>query len=145
MKRALCFLFLLLAAAVAFPAKKLTVKKITLQTSSGREVALRAEMALSPAEQQKGFMERKSIPDGTGMLFVFPVDQQLHFWMKNTPHPLSIAYIDRKGVIRDIFDMKPYSLSTVSSTVSVRYALEVPQGWFSRAGISQGDRLLLDF
>ena len=77
------------------------------------------------------------------MLFVFEYDQVLSFWMKNTPHPLSIAYIDSKGVIRDIFDMTPYSLNSVVSTVSVRYALEVPQGWFEKTGIKAGDKLEL--
>lgn len=58
------------------------------------------------------------------------------------PPPLSIAYIDSEGKIRDIFDMKPYSLSEIVSTVSVRYALEVPQGWFERTGVKVGDTVL---
>ena len=86
-------------------------------------------------------MERKTIPDGTGMLFVFESDRILSFWMKNTPTPLSIAYIDSSGKIRDIFDMKPFSLSETVSTVSVRYALEVPQGWFEKVGIKVGDTI----
>ena len=90
-------------------------------------------------------MERKNIPDGTGMIFIFEQDQILSFWMKNTPHPLSIAYIDSKGKIRDIFDMTPYSLSSIKSTVSVRYALEVPQGWFKKNNIQTGDVIKLDF
>ncbi len=65
--------------------------------------------------------------------------------MKNTPTPLSIAYIDYKGVIKDILDMKPFDLSDVSATGYVRYALEVPQGWFGREGIKAGDKLALDF
>jgi uncharacterized membrane protein (UPF0127 family) len=79
------------------------------------------------------------------MLFIFENDQMLSFWMKNTPTPLSIAYIDYAGRIRDILDMTPYSLADINSTVSVRYALEVPQGWFDRAGISKGDLLTLNF
>jgi hypothetical protein len=79
------------------------------------------------------------------MLFVFKSDEIRNFWMKNTPTALSIAYIDSTGRIRNIFDMQPYSLSDVTSTVSVRYALEVPQGWFDRVGIKPDDRLVLDF
>ena len=150
MKRLLGVAFALTAffccsCGAAFGQKKLATKNITLRSAGGSEISLKAELARTASEQQRGFMERTSIPDGTGMLFVFTSDQQLHFWMKNTPHPLSIAYIDRNGVIRDIFDMKPFSLATVSSTVSVRYALEVPQGWFNRVGIQKGDTLLLDF
>ncbi len=125
--------------------QKLPVRNLTIGKASGETVLLAAEMAVKPAEREHGFMERKKIPDGTGMLFVFENDQILHFWMKNTPHPLSIAYIDRKGVIQNIFDMTPYSLATVSSTLSVRYALEVPQGWFRRVGVDVGDSLKLDF
>ena len=75
------------------------------------------------------------------MLFIFEKDQSLHFWMKNTPHPLSIAYIDSNGIIADILDMTPFSEATVSSTRSVRYALEVPQGWFRKNGIKEGDKV----
>ena len=82
-------------------------------------------------------MGRKTIPDGTGMLFAFTADQRMLFWMKNTPHPLSIAYIDSEGIIREIYDMTPLSLETVASERSLRYALEVPQGWFSRVGIAR--------
>ena len=59
--------------------------------------------------------------------------------MKNTPHPLSIAYIDSNGIIRDILDMQPYDETSIVSSCYVRYALEVPQGWFSKVGVSVGD------
>ena len=125
--------------------KKLPVQKLTLTRSDGSTVSVRAEIASTPAQQSRGFMKRKSIPDGTGMLFVFGKDERLSFWMKDTPHPLSIAYIDSSGRIRDIYDMTPLSLAPVVSTVSVRYALEVPQGWFDRVNIKVGDTLALDF
>ncbi len=99
------------------------------------------ELAITSDEQQRGFMERQVIPEGTGMIFLYKEDRKMHFWMKNTPHPLSIAYIDSTGKIREIYDMKPYSLETVSSTHSCRYALEVPQGMFQRLGIEVGDTL----
>jgi len=57
---------------------------------------------------------------------------------------LSIAYIDSTGIIRDIFAMTPYSLADVTSTSSVRYALEVPRGWYTRKNISIGDKVTLD-
>lgn len=124
-------------------AQRLPVQKLTITTSDGRNVGVKAEVARTQEQRNRGFMERKDIPDGTGMIFVFEKDQILSFWMKNTPHPLSIAYIDSKGTIRDIFDMTPFSLASINSTVSVRYALEVPQGWFDRNRISRGDTVSL--
>lgn len=114
-----------------------TTLKITKKDET--EVSLIVEIAKTPKEREFGFMERKNIPDGTGMIFVFEKDQILSFWMKNTPHPLSIAYIDSNGKIRNLNDMTPFSLSPVVSTSSVRYALEVPQGWFEKESINVGD------
>lgn len=125
-------------------AKKLPTKDYKIITQSGKTLTVNAEIADTFETRQHGFMERKQIPDGTGMMFIFDGDQILSFWMKNTPHPLSIAYIDSKGVIRNIYDMTPFSLSSVVSTVYVRYALEVPQGWFEKAGISVGDTVVMD-
>ena len=130
---------------ISFSAKKLPVKTITITRADGSTITVEAELAIKPEERNFGFMERKKIPDGTGMLFIFESDQILSFWMKNTPHPLSIAYIDSKGVIKNIYDMTPFSLSSISSTVSVRYALEVPQGWFKKNNIQEGDSISLDF
>lgn len=144
-----CFRFLLLPiflslCAPSCSAKKLPVKTLSIERKSGGTVSLEAEIADTPEARQKGYMGRTEIPDGTGMLFVFEKDSVQFFWMKNTPHPLSIAFISSDGTIRDIHDMRPYSLSETQSATSVRYALEVPQGWFSKVGISEGDRLNLD-
>ena len=141
--------FILIFALLAFTSllscktKKLPVKDIKIVCQDGREFTVSAEIAEKTEDRNHGFMERKTIPDGTGMLFIFERDQILSFWMKNTPHPLSIAYIDSKGKIRNIFDMTPYSLASIVSTVSVRYALEVPQGWYKKNGITEGDVVLL--
>ena len=133
------------AAACQKGNPKLPAKTLCITTASGAQVLVEAEIADKPETREKGFMFRKHIPDGTGMLFIFEEDKVLRFWMKNTPSPLSIAYIDYKGAIKDIFDMKPYDLSDVSATGYVRYALEVPQGWFARAGVKVGDTLELNF
>ena len=135
----------LLASCSAKGLEKKTLKININSEGEEKQITLVAEFAVTPDQQAKGFMNRKNIPEGTGMLFVFKEDKIAHFWMKNTPTPLSIAYIDYNGKIKDIFDMTPFSLATVSSTGYVRYALEVPQGWFSKKGIKKGDYLLLDF
>lgn len=117
----------------------LPTKTLVITKADGATVEVKAEIADSDETRMKGFMERTSIPEGTGMLFVFDRDQILSFWMKNTPTALSIAYIDSTGKIRNIFDMTPFSLASVVSTSSCRYALEVPQGWFLKSGITVGD------
>ena len=117
------------------------VENIQIVKNDSSRLTVRSEIAAKQEERNYGFMNRKHIPAGTGMLFVFEEEQQLSFWMKNTPHPLSIAYIDKNGKIRDIFDMEPYSLSPILSTRSVMYALEVPKGWYDANGIKVGDHV----
>lgn len=124
-------------------ASRLPTMELMIQRGDGSEVKVTAEIADTEETRNRGFMEREQIPDGTGMLFVFERDQILSFWMKNTPHPLSIAYIDSTGKIRDIYHMTPFSMANWTSTVSVRYALEVPQGWFEKEGIIVGDKVLI--
>lgn len=123
---------------------RLPVKQLRIEKQSGEKTTLEAEIADTQETRARGFMERKNIPDGTGMLFVFEVEQRLNFWMKNTPTALSIAFIGKDGTIKEIKDMQPFSLETVKSMYSCKYALEVPQGWFERAGVSVGDRLLIE-
>lgn len=114
---------------------------LIVETTDGRLIPLVVEVAQSSAEQEMGYMGRKTIQGGTGMLFVYKSDRQMHFWMKNTPHALSIAFIDSQGLIREIRDMTPLSLETISSERSVRYALEVPLHWFQEKQIRVGDTL----
>lgn len=143
--RILKFALIFSIAAIFTGCSKFNLEKknIAVVTQDGREILLNVEIADQEEERMQGYMFRKNIPDGTGMLFVFENDQILSFWMKNTPHPLSIAYITKDGKIRDIFDMTPYSLNSIVSTGYVRYALEVPQGWYKKAGISTGDYVKL--
>ena len=126
-------------------AKSLKKSDIKITRSDDSTIICNCELAIKPEERNFGFMKRKNIPDGTGMLFVFENEQILSFWMKDTPHPLSIAFIDSRGKIRNIYDMKPFSLASIQSTVSCRYALEVPQGWFEKNKIQTGDTISLDF
>jgi len=103
---------------------------------------IEAEVAKSDLERQRGLMARTDIA-GTdrGMLFVFPRAKVLRFWMKNTPTPLSIAYLDDDGTILEIDDMRPFDLEGAMSSRPARLALEMAQGWFDRRGVKPGDRI----
>jgi len=142
LKRLLLFawviFFIVLSGCSAL--EKFEKRDLVIEGSPGK-VIVKAEIARTPAQQEQGLMYRKNLKDGEGMLFIFDRDQVLSFWMKNTLIPLSIAYIDNEGRILEIHDMEPKNLNPVKSGRSARYALEVPQGWFSRVGIVPGDRV----
>ena len=124
--------------AACSPQKQKTTV-LSIERESAAAVEITVEIARTDEERSKGLMYRKQLPDGNGMLFVFDRDQQLSFWMKNTVIPLSIAFIASDGSIVEIKDMQPHDLSSVQSSRSVRYALEVPQGWFGRVNVKPGD------
>lgn len=105
-------------------------------------VSLRAELADTQAKRETGMMHRKSLPENSGMLFVFDPPVRVSFWMKNTRIPLSIAFIDSQGRILEIRPMKPYDESLIwSVSNAVAYALEVNEGWFDRHGVRLGARI----
>ena len=145
----LCALFVVVLCACAAksgdhgkPQTGLELTTISIAGESGT-VSVEVEIAQTDKQRSTGLMYRTSLEAGKGMLFVFETDQVLSFWMKNTIIPLSIAYIGYDGIIIDIRDMYPNNTSSVHSSRSARYALEVPQGWFSKAGIKAGDKVTL--
>jgi len=75
------------------------------------------------------------------MLFSYPHDRILTFWMKNTTIPLSIAFIDKNKKIVQIEDLVPLSEESIKSNVKVKWALEVNKGWFSKNSIKVGDKV----
>ncbi|MDR3131248.1 MAG: DUF192 domain-containing protein [Treponema sp.] len=119
-------------------------REFALEKTGGELIPIVAELARTDTERARGLMNRPSLAGGEGMLFVFEREQILSFWMKDTLIPLSIAFIRTDGRITEIRDMKALDITPIVSARSARYALEVPQGWFTRAGIMPGDYLRLD-
>ena len=107
----------------------------------GRKFTL--EVARTPAAQDKGLMDRDSLPDDHGMIFVFPDDQVRSFWMKNVHFPLDILFLDSAGRVVSIHQMRPYDENNTSSDSPARYAIELNKGIADQLGIKVGDELSL--
>ena len=102
---------------------------------------LTAEYARTPDERARGLMERTELGEDHGMLFRFDEFRTHCLWMKNTPLPLSAAFMDEQGRIVDIVDLEPLSTAIRCSGEPARYALEMNRGWFKRKGIDDGEPL----
>jgi hypothetical protein len=102
---------------------------------------IRAETALTPDQRQKGLMYRRDLGTHEGMLFVFDAPSPQCFWMKNTPTPLTIAFLDDDGSIVNLADMKPFDEASHCSAKPVRFVLEMNQGWFAKRGLKPGFKL----
>ena len=97
MSRPLFFLVLsLLAVAGCSSSEKQdpgpALTTVSVKFPNGK--AIRAEIASSPSEQQRGLMFRADLPAGRGMLFPFPMMGVHAFWMYHTLIPLDIVWID---------------------------------------------------
>jgi len=113
--------------------------KVTLHIG---KASLTTEIAASSAQQERGLMFREKLGDNDGMIFLLPKVTTASFWMKNTLIPLSVAFIDKDGVILEIHDMKPMDETvTRSDSDKVAYALETNLHWFALNGIKPGDKI----
>jgi hypothetical protein len=104
---------------------------------------IRAEIADSPKEQALGLMFRKSLPENSGMLFLFEQDAKHSFWMKNTKIPLDIIWINsRKEIVHIEHSVPPCPESPCLSyrpLANARYVLETNGGWTIKNGVKTGD------
>ena len=114
------------------------LQAITLQAGMHN---IRAELAATPEQRQIGLMFRKDLASHEGMLFIFDEPTPQCFWMRNTPTPLTIAFINDDGSIVNLADMQPFDESSHCSAKPVRYVLEMNQGWFTKRGIKAGFKL----
>lgn len=113
-------------------------------------VSLLVEVARTSAQKTQGLMERQSLPDSMGMLFVYDENQpsDAGFWMYRTRIPLDIAFADSAGVIVSVLQMDPCTARlaagcpTYAPGAEYRYALEVNAGFFARHGVKVGSRIV---
>lgn len=118
-------------------------------TQNERRVMMTVEIAETTETRSYGLMNRKSLPDQAGMLFVFEEDAKWGFWMKNTLIPLSIGFIDKTWRLLEVVDMAvpadpqagPWPIYEPSA--AYRYALEVNQGFFKKSGFGPGAQFKL--
>lgn len=116
---------------------------VTFTSAAGQTATLAVEIADTPEERSIGLMNRESLAEDAGMLFIWPEDTGSGFWMRDTLIPLSVAFIGAEGVIVDIQDMQPLDETLHQSPAPYRYAVEANRGWFGGHGIGPGDTVTL--
>ncbi len=123
--------FLSVSASAEIPTIHLKVSGHTLS----------AEVAYKKESRIRGLMYRNFIDNNSGMLFVFPEAGRHSMWMINTYIPLSIAFLDKNGIILNIIDMSPHTRTKHTAASEAKYALEMNLGWFSAKNIKAGKKI----
>ena len=105
-------------------------------------------LAQTEAQRARGLMEVTDLQGYPGMMFVFPSDTSGGFWMRNTPTPLSIAFLDGAGTVVATTDMAPCEdvpdCPVYEPGATYRYTVEVPQGDLEAVGLVDGAQLTVE-
>ncbi|MEC9198348.1 MAG: DUF192 domain-containing protein [Pseudomonadota bacterium] len=120
-----------------------TVKSLSIETRKGA-VSVSIEVATTPETRELGLMNRTQLAPDAGMLFVYPPDRAIAFWMKNTLIPLDMLFIDGAGGIQFIkHEAQPHDLTPIPGPtgIAARAALEINGGRAEELGIEVGDRI----
>ncbi|MCX8029066.1 MAG: DUF192 domain-containing protein [Brevinematales bacterium] len=100
------------------------------------------EVAKKPEELAVGLMFRKDMKTNEGMIFLFPNDGYISFWMKNTYLPLAIVYIDNNKRVVDVFYPPPLSTKGVKPSKPSRFVLEILSNTAIDINLKRGDKVL---
>ena len=102
-------------------------------------VSITIEIADTPEARIKGLMERWSLPELHGMLFIFDSPDMQRFWMHNTPLSLDMIFVDENRRILNMAESTtPMSKQTYGSRGPAKYVVEVRAGFSKRHGIEEG-------
>ncbi|MSP78679.1 MAG: DUF192 domain-containing protein [Dehalococcoidia bacterium] len=107
------------------------------------------EIADTADERKSGLRERKSLPAGHGMVFVYTSESKWAFWMKDTLLPLDAVWVDRNGLVVDVQTMIPQpgapdnQLIIYTPRAVAMYAIELTAGAVPKSRIAVGSQLQL--
>ncbi len=132
-------------AAENYPMPALPMAKVTLTDAFKGTHIVEAEVAATGVARTRGLMWRTQLAAGKGMLFIFPAEQALNFWMRNTLIPLDMIFIGKDLKITGIVNnAEPKTLSGRGVGIASLYVLEVPGGWAEKTGLKAGGEVKLD-
>ena len=124
---------------------------VSLKALNRREVKLpdgqliQAEMALDPAELQRGLMFRESLAPDRGMLFVHNAEGQYPYWMYQCKISLDMIWMDRQRRIVEIAEQvppcppgPPEQCPNYGGHEPAMFVLELAAGQAARHGLKNG-------
>lgn len=143
-KKLLSSLFIILTIIVLLflMKNKITGQKVTITI---KKRSLNLEIANTEAKRQRGLSNRDSLPEDTGLLFIFPTSDIHAFWNYHMKFPIDVLWID-DGIIKKISSLPIDTGQPVTYTPKekAKYVLEVNQGLVKRYQWKVGDRVIIN-
>ena len=118
--------------------QEFAVDHLTVITATGHH-DFTVEIADIYSKRKQGLMHRKSLPLDHGMIFVFPTERPLSFWMKDTPLSLDLIFFDHQGhYVSHQSNAIPGSLTSIKSGAPAQFVLEINAGLVEKLRIGEG-------
>jgi uncharacterized membrane protein (UPF0127 family) len=116
---------------------------VTFLDDSGNEIStVRVALADDQDERNQGLMDVNEMPNDAGMLFIFPEEQPLSFYMANTPLPLDIMFVNSDSVIVRIHhNTAPFDSKQLPSDAPAKYVVETNGGYAVSNDIREGHKI----
>jgi uncharacterized membrane protein (UPF0127 family) len=100
------------------------------------------ELADEQHERMQGLMFREEMGRYAGMLFAYPYEQPVSFWMQNTLISLDMLFFDSTGVLQNVQENAlPLDPTSLFGGDAIQYVLEVNAGTVERLGIEVGAQI----
>ncbi len=135
--------FLFFSTILYFPSSIVHAQTISTQVCF-KDHCIAVEVADNDAARIRGLQGRFSLPEGSGMLFVFPEQDLLNFWMKDTLIPLDIIWLDPAQQVVDVKAHVPPCQENpcpiYTPTGQALYVLEINAGAAQTYNIQSGDK-----
>jgi uncharacterized membrane protein (UPF0127 family) len=130
-----------LALVFCFSASAASAEPLVIH-AGGSAYKFEVEIVTTPETRAQGLMYRKALAANAGMLFIYPAEQPVSFWMKNTLIPLDMLFLKADGKIAHIaHNAVPLDETPIDSGAAVNAVLEVNGGTAVALGIKEGDRV----
>ncbi|MBY0356965.1 MAG: DUF192 domain-containing protein [Candidatus Obscuribacterales bacterium] len=136
----LCAILLPLSASAFFPTAEIGKERIKL------------EVAQSAQQIERGLMYRTSLPEDSGMVFLFTPARPVRFWMRNCFISLDMLFIKNGKIVRICHDVPPCKAAKAADCplypengeIEASEVLEVNAGYAAKHGIKEGDTIKFD-
>ena len=114
-------------------------QKLEIDTASGPHL-FNVEVVRTPADRERGLMDRRTMPLDRGMLFDFQTEQPVIFWMKDTYIALDMIFVAQNGRVVGIkHDAKPMDETLIPSGAPTLGVIELNGGVTNTIGLKIGD------
>lgn len=116
---------------------------LTFETAEGDSITtIQIEIADTDEARRQGLMHRTSMRADRGMLFIFDTVDTGGMWMRNTPMPLDMIFVDDdEQVINIAKNTRPFSEDSVEPEAPRRYVVEVRAGFADRHNLDANTRI----